>query len=447
MWVMSLLTPLAVMAAPPIYLDSPFAPQYPPRYQQPPRAARPQDAPPRDGPRGYYDLPPRSSDAPPRYQEAAPRYRDYSQRPQEGPPRFREAPPDSANAGMGFWASGDFLLAFMQRTTLPFMATTSPVGTSQINAGVLGGPTTDLLSGAQLGDLRVGLRMDVGYKLNSEYGVEMGFTLLEGQELNFATSSDQNPILARPYRNALSNREEAILIGFPGQSAGLLSFRLGSDNFYEMHFDISQKVVNIGNVSVEALGGYRFYTYREILNANQTISPLGGGFIPGTTIQSTDEFRSRNEFHGLDLGIRTRLEFESLSIGLLAKFAIGQRRGQIDVTGNTITTVPGSPVSVLSGGFFALQPNIGPKADKEWSIFPEFGINASYRVMQNVELRLGYNLFVLDRIIRVADQLNTNINPELFPPAQPTATLQPSQQFKRTDPWIQALSLGVTFNF
>ena len=58
--------------------------------------------------------------------------------------------------------------------------TTSPAGTAQLNAGVLGGPTTTLFGGDVVNDdIRSGFRVGAGYWFNAErtIGIEAGFLL------------------------------------------------------------------------------------------------------------------------------------------------------------------------------------------------------------------------------------------------------------------------------
>src|SRR5438105_10961923 len=67
--------------------------------------------------------------------------------------------------GGRFWASGEYLFAWVQGYRLPPLATTSPAGTAQGSAGVLGLPTTGTLFGGSMvtNDLRSGFRLDTGY--------------------------------------------------------------------------------------------------------------------------------------------------------------------------------------------------------------------------------------------------------------------------------------------
>src|SRR4030095_14854564 len=118
--------------------------------------------------------------------------------------------------------SADYLFAFMRGSNLPVLATTSDAGTAKANAGVLGAPGTSTLFGGGWvnDDLRSGLRLEGGYWFHTEqlFGVEAGFTFIEGQAAHFLGDSNAFPILARPFANANPRVPHAPPIALPGCS-------------------------------------------------------------------------------------------------------------------------------------------------------------------------------------------------------------------------------------
>ena len=56
--------------------------------------------------------------------------------------------------------------------------------------------------------------------------------------------------------------------------------------------------------------------------------------------------------------------------------------------------------------------------------------------------------FVVADVARASDQVDLNINPNLFPPAVAGATpASPAFHLRTTDMWVQSLNLGLEWRF
>src|SRR5262249_34828373 len=145
-----------------------------------------------------------------------------------------------------FWASVDYLMAWLRGTTPPALVTTSPAGTDRALAGILGpSSTTVLLGGSATNDeVRSGIRVGLGGWLSADrtFGAEAGFMMLESEATLFSASSDQFPILARPYFDVRNFSPQAVLIAFPGLATGSVDARISSANFYEAHADLTARL-------------------------------------------------------------------------------------------------------------------------------------------------------------------------------------------------------------
>jgi hypothetical protein len=158
---------------------------------------------------------------------------------------------------------------------------------------------------------------------------------------------------------------------------------------------------------------------------------------------------AENEFNAFDLGFRTEIRGANWTLNFLTKVATGGIFSDVKIRGSTTTAVPGVAPVTQSGGVFALSSNIGNHRHEDWTIFPEFGVNFSWHMTPRLEMRLGYSFLFMNDIARAHDQLNFNINPGLFPP--PTAAAgsanQPSFQLRQGDAWIQAINVGLQYDF
>jgi hypothetical protein len=358
-----------------------------------------------------------------------------------------------ARDNQAFWVSADAVFSVFRAVTLPPLVTTSPPGTAQPLAGVLGVPGTTVLFGGNNveGDLRYGFRVDGGYWFGQQrrFGIEAGVMMLGSSSTSFAASSSLNPILARPFTDATNFTQQAALIAFPGISTGSININSTSGHFYSGDLDFAAKLTDTGAFRLTGLLGYRYFRYGESLDISQTLSPTSALFIPGTQIASTDHFSTRNMFNGMDVGVRPHFAWQALTLDLLLRVAVGNLHHTVDIAGNQVTTSPGfAPVTQL-GGVLALPTNIGQHTGNEWIVFPEVGVNLGWRITSNVQLRVGYGLLWLNNVTRAPDQINTTINPQHFPGVVPTPGTpnQPAFNLNRTDIWIQNANVGLEFTF
>jgi hypothetical protein len=358
-----------------------------------------------------------------------------------------------ADPGPRFWVTADYLLSWIQSNRLPPLVTTSPAGTPQAAAGVLGMSTTTTLFGDSRvnGDARSGIRLGAGFLIDPSWplGVEAGAMMLESQATGFSAASDGTRILARPFTDATTGLPTSVLIAFPGSSSGSVNVLVRSGNFYEAHLDLTETAIDKGWFRLQSILGYRFYRYDEGLHIGQTINPIGAAFVPGTQLSAVDDFVAKNEFHGCDLGFRAQFPWQSVTMDLLGKVAVGNLHRVVSINGSTVTTVPGNAPVTQQGGVLALSSNIGTFSKNDFTIFPELGINLSWQVRPNLRLRGGYSALILTDAVRAAGQVDTTLNPNLFPSAVPgqAGANRPAFILNRQDVIIHNLSAGLEFRF
>lgn len=352
-----------------------------------------------------------------------------------------------ASTGHKYWLTGEFVFGWVSGPNLPPLVTTSIAGTDTSNAGILGDPrTSTLFSGRVTDNLRAGLRLGAGYLFDAEYGrgIEADFLFLGSQSSTFSATSGEFPILARPYIDANTEDPQAVLIAHPDQSTGSITIDAKSGSYYAVHLDTTERIWNRGATNVSCLFGYRYGHYDDALRFQQTIVPNA---LPGTEINSNDVFRARNDFNGLDLGLRAEHSWNNMTLNLLGRFSAGYLRREVNIQGRQTTTVGGVPTTAV-GGVYALESNIGTHRDDDFVIWPELGGTLNWQVRPNVRVHLGYTAIMLNQIARASDQIDFTINPELFPPASPVADpLRPRFNRDLTDVWIHTVNLGVDFLF
>ncbi|HZZ77052.1 MAG TPA: BBP7 family outer membrane beta-barrel protein [Gemmataceae bacterium] len=358
-----------------------------------------------------------------------------------------------ASSDARLWANADYLFAFMRGSQPIPLATTAASGTPRSQAGILGQPTTAVLFGSdRFGDnLRAGFRVAAGLWFNPEQtlGIEGGFLMTSSQAGIFSAASGNGTILARPYIDATTGLPQAVLVAFPGLSNGSIDIRANTGNVYSFNLDLSEKAFDTGSFRVYSLFGYKFYRYDESLRVQQTIAPLAGGaFVPGTLITSNDNFSTRNEFHGLDLGFRSELALsDRLKLEVLTKVAVGRLHRDVDIGGNQTSLVPGAAPVTQIGGVLALSSNQTSFAESDWRAIPEVGVNFAWQIRPSTMLRVGWSFIYFAQFARAADQIDPNINPHLLPGANAAlgGPNSPAFNLQRSDLWLQSFNLGLEF--
>ena len=360
------------------------------------------------------------------------------------------------------WFTADFLLGWAKGANLPALVTTSPLTTTESDAGVIapGNDTSILLSGPVNRGVVPGFRFGAGYTYDKEYGlgIEAGFMFLSSRTSNFAfASADHNGILARPFIDATTDDPDAYLVAFdddglgPVMSTGNVTASAKNGNIYGVNFDLSEHIGDVNGHRVEALFGYRFAYFNDGLRIRQN-SVFGPNLAGIATIGILDDFSSRNVFHGLDLGFRSTYTGNNWSLSLLGKFSPGNMTRTVDIRGQTVTTstTAGAPPVVIPAGLYALSSNSGSHESHKWTVVPELGANLNWKLRSNLALRLGYSALVLPRVARADDHIDFNINPTLIgalPANPPVAPQSPAFQSHQSHLLIQTLNLGVDLTF
>jgi hypothetical protein len=354
-----------------------------------------------------------------------------------------KAPPP-IQVGGSFWLSAEYLLWSAKGDRLPPLVTTSPPGTPVPAAGVLGLPSTSVLFGNEAVNdrWRSGARLRAGYWFDPArtVGVEASFFMLGNASTGFSAASNGTPILARPFFNALLNQQDTVLIAFPGVSSGQIAISDTSRVFGGSAAFRKEVCANCFGGRIDGLVGYRYLRLADRLGiiTNQiSLNPFFAGLIFATS----EEFDTRNDFHGLDLGLTGDLVRGPWTFTWLAKVAVGGTFSQTRIAGATTTTAPGFAPVTTPGAVLAQLSNIGTFNSNRLSAVPELSASVSYRISPNVRVFAGYNLIYWSGVARPGGAIDTVVDFN-----QPGG-LRPTQMSNTSDYWLQGVNFGLAFNF
>jgi hypothetical protein len=338
------------------------------------------------------------------------------------------------------WVRAEALLWWTKSAGIPPLLTTSPDNTPQAQAGVLGQPGTVVLVGDQElnGDFRAGGRIAVGTWLDAcdNVGLEFVYLGLGQSTQRFDRSSTGSPILARPFFDVDRGVENSRLLAYPNVVQGDFSCS-ATNSFQAAEALLRWAIVRCPGYRIELLGGYRFQRLTDALD----IADSSNTAAPGATIQVFDQFHTRNDFHGGELGIAGAWHRCRWSLEGTAKLALGNTHSQIDIDGST-TTAAGT----FAGGMLALPSNMGRYGADQFSVVPEIGATLGYDLTCRLRMTAGYTFIYWNHVSRPGDQIDPNLSPSQFPPTTQTAT-RPAFERRTTDFWAQGINLGLDYRF
>ena len=350
---------------------------------------------------------------------------------------------DSCNTpSPSFVFRGEALLWWTDGMDTPPLVTTSPIGTDQADAGVLGQPDTVILYGGDkvTDDVRAGGKYSVTAWVSPCLALEASYLNLGRESTKFFAASNGDPIIARPFLNIQNGQEQSGLTGFPATFAGSLN-AVATTELDFVDLVVRKSVAEQCRVQVDVLLGYRYGQLEDdlrITDINQFVA-FGAG---APTLSIVDDFSTRNEFHGFECGVVAGIQESCWTVEFLLKLSVGNTKSRITIDGSTTSTTGQNETNDV-GGFLALLTNIGTFERDEFTIMPEIGLTLSRQLRCGWEASFGYTFLYWSQLARSGDQIDRNLNPSLFPPADLDGVPQPEFLFVSTDFWAQGLRFGI----
>jgi len=343
----------------------------------------------------------------------------------------------------------EYLMWWGRGQNLPPLVTTSPNGTPQAEAGVLGFPNTTTLFGGEgvQQRLRSGARITINRMLDDGDMIGGRFWGLENAQANFFAASTGDPILAIPFFNTQVPGENSQLVAFPGVTTdGSVSVRsynqlLGADAWFR------RTASRDACFQLDWLAGYQFVRMNDSLFMRSVQTDITGAGVPvGTVLAVQDNFRTSSEFHGATVGLVIENQCGCWQFDVLAKMALGNMHETVNVSGSTTVTQPAVAPSTTASGLFAQGTNSGVRSTNRFTFIPELNANLGYRLSDQWSFTTGYSFLYINNVAVSGGQIDRTINPSQNPgpivgPARPAPLLN------STDYWVQGLSLGMDYRY
>jgi hypothetical protein len=353
-----------------------------------------------------------------------------------------------------FWASAEYLLWWFEGARVPPLVTTSPPAAN----GVLGAPGTTVLFGDSRleEDAHSGGRFTLGYWLNDcqTIGLEGGYLFLGSRAADFTAGGSGLPgsqLIARPIVNALTGAETSQLVVFPGALAGTVGIS-SSSRLEGAGLNTVANLCCSCCSRVDLLAGFRYLELREGLGIteNLAVSPTVPT-IGGSTLAVADQFDTRNQFYGGQLGARGEYRRGNAFVDIAGSVALGTMHEEVEIQGSTRIAAPGVAPTTSAGGVLALPSNSGRFSRDRFAAVPEIDISAGYQFTHSLRAFVGYTFLYSSNAIRPGDVIDRTVNLSQLPsnagPGTLTGPARPTVVLKDTEFWAQGISFGLEFRY
>lgn len=352
-----------------------------------------------------------------------------------------------------FKLRADYVYYYVQGTNLPPMATTSPLGTPQAVAGVVGAPgTTVLASGREDKGYPEGYRFRLLYWFDNfeSDGIELSFTGFSGESVYYNSASPGSPILARPFFDTNSQTQKAQLVAYPGLTGGSLDMDRMTE-YYVVDLMGRQNVGYGPATRADLLFGFRYMRFGDYFRVDERLFPGGAGtpFVEGTAIGLTDAYDCENNFFLGQIGLETIGRWGPFAVEFFGRLGLGANYQYFRVNGTTNVSVPGLDATGAPGGLLTNSQNQGSYAQQlKFAIVPELGLNLRFQVTPSLSMHGGYTFTFLTPTVRPGDVIESaGINPALLNPTDAFGPRRAVESFGSSSSWLMGFSGGVEFRY
>jgi hypothetical protein len=358
------------------------------------------------------------------------------------PPLPEPEPPDLVPHGHHLYGNAEALIWWVQRAPTPVLATT----------GTATNPTAQpLVKDNNFDDReRTGVRATMGVWLDHEetLGLEGSGLYLIQRNPTARFASDGNQSLARPFLNDITGNTEAYVLGGPGQTGGIDIETMS--RLWGAEANLRKELLRGCYYHFDVLGGFRFLELDESLVINDATIFGPGTALAGSTFASTDNFGTRNQFYGGQIGAEAEFHVWHLDLGLYGKVALGGNAQTMNITGATGVQNPDGTQNIVGNGLYTQGSNIGHYTHSEFAILPEVGLNVGLQLTPHVRATAGYSFLFLNHALRPGNQIDQAIDPGLIPALGGpggSGLSRPAAMFHESDFTAQGLSAGLELRY
>jgi hypothetical protein len=219
------------------------------------------------------------------------------------------------------------------------------------------------------------------------------------------------------------------------------------------------------------LAGFRFLDLAEDLSLTQNSTILPGavqmqpngttvvlqggiagppaGVLAPTQVVVIDQFRTRNDFYGGQLGVEGEVQSGDAFLKFTGKIGLGMNHEVLTTNGATGYSAGGP--GGTAGGLFAVSSNLGQTSRNWFAAVPEVGIQAGYYLTHHIRATVGYDFLLISDVLRPGDQIDRVVNPGFVPSSLVSGAQggpdRPGILHNESTFWAQGITFGLDFSY
>ncbi len=292
------------------------------------------------------------------------------------------------------------------------------------------------------------------------FGLEASGFVFGTRSSNFSAGSNGagNPPIGVPFLGAVTGKEAANVVSFPGTFAGNVNIDYSSQ-LWGTEANFVLLTGSDQDYRLTLLAGFRYVDFQENLNINQNTTVLAGGAIlfngtPVTApngVQISDAFGTRNQFYGGQVGVRAGRDFDLFSVDVTGKLALGDMHEVVNIGGNSSLVTPTGVTNSVPGGLFALSSNSGVQKKEVFAVVPEVALRLGVILTPRLSMFIGGNFLFLSSVVRPGDQVDRSVNvanvPTSFAFGAAGGPTRPAAVFQQTTLWEAGVNFGFKFTY
>ena len=375
-----------------------------------------------------------------------------------GPGALLAGPWGGLRGAPGRWtASSELLLWWVRPMSVPALVTTS----SPAFNGVPGLGDTSVIygNGSVPTSLHTGARFGGTYWFDDchTWGLDASLFFLGRNGKEFAVSTDTYPLLARPFVNANQGIAFSELVAAPGLATGSVAVR-SDTQLWGADVNLRRSLLCGPCTKIDLLLGYRYLRLTDEINITESFSRSPGSLaafgVPTALLGTvSDQFRTINNFHGVNLGLAGETRRGRWTAEGRASVALGTVFQNIEI-GGTQNIQFANGTGRATGGLLALPgANIGTFGQNNFGVLPEAGLKLSYDLTSHWKVGVGYNFLYLNSVVRAGQQIDPNLDVNRIPnfplPGNiPTlSATRPTVPYRTTDMFAQGVSFSLQYTW
>jgi Putative beta barrel porin-7 (BBP7) len=233
----------------------------------------------------------------------------------------------------------------------------------------------------------------------------------------------------------------------PGLFAGSISVT-SSLQLWGAEANGVMSLVRSGSFEWTGLVGFRYVDLYETLNISSNSADILTD--PATVLLQRDQFNTRNQFAGAQLGSRFTWMGDRFGFDVTGKVALGATHQTVEIQGSSTQSGPGGVNGTFPGGFFTQPSNMGSFSANQFAVIPSVELKLYILLSQRMRLFAGYDFMYWSQVVRPGSQIDHNINlsqSAVFGSGTLSGPASPGPLFTRTDFWAQGVSFGLEVRY